>query len=245
MKHFKNFMRYLVLGEKSSSRRYVAYLRKQGIQVGEDVRFFSPCHTFVDVTNPWLLTIGDHVSITHGVTILTHDYAWSVVKGHPDSRGRILGAQSAVTIGSNVFIGMNAVITRGVTIGDHVIIGAGSVVTSDCESGWVYAGNPARKQLSLEEFRKKREKLQLSEAKDVFRRYTDRFGREPEKEVFSEYFPLFSTAAEASGNPVFRRQMETGGTFDACFAWMEGENPRFENFDAFLEFCRSGEETSC
>ena len=107
MNCIKNLLRHLVLGEKASSRRYVAFLRKQGVQVGREVRFFDPAHTHVDVTNPWLLTIGDHVSITRGVTILTHDYAWSVIKGHPDSRGALLGAQSPVTIGSNVFIGMN------------------------------------------------------------------------------------------------------------------------------------------
>lgn len=245
MNILKEFLRHLVLGEKASSRRFVAYLRKKGVQVGENVRFFSPGHGFVDVSNPWLLTIGDHVSITHGVIILTHDYAWSVVKGCPDSRGMLLGAQSPVTIGSNVFIGMNAVITRGVTIGDHVIIGAGSVVTGDCESGYVYAGNPARKVMSLAEFREKREKLQLSEAKEVFRAYRARYGREPEKEVFSEYFPLFCRASEASANPVFRRQMETGGSFDACCAWLDSRPPRFEGFEAFAAFCREEEEKEC
>ena len=243
MNYIKELLRYLIRGEKASSRRYVAFLRKKGVQVGLDVRFFDPVHTFVDVTNPWLLTMGDHVSITRGVTILTHDYSWSVVKGHPDSRGALLGAQSPVTIGSNVFLGMNAIITRGVTIGDHVIIGAGSVVTGDCESGFVYAGNPARKLMSLEEFRDKREQQQIKEAKAVYRSFVARFGREPEMGVFSEYFPLFCTPAQAAAHPVFRRQMETGGTFDAYFQWMQSRPPRFESYGAFLAFCR--EEGPC
>lgn len=243
MNYIKELLRYLIRGEKASSRRYVAFLRKKGVQVGLDVRFFDPVHTFVDVTNPWLLTMGDHVSITRGVTILTHDYSWSVVKGHPDSRGMLLGAQSPVAIGSNVFIGMNAIITRGVTIGDHVVIGAGSVVTGDCESGFVYAGNPARKLMSLEEFRDKREQQQIKEAKAVYRSFVARLGREPEMAVFSEYFPLFCTAAQAAVHPVFRRQMETRGTFDACFQWMQSRPPRFESYGAFLAFCR--EEGPC
>ena len=242
MNGIKELLRLLVLGEKASSRRYVAFLRKKGVQVGQDVRFFDPVHTHVDVTSPWLLTIGDHVSITRGVTILTHDYSWSVVKGHPDSRGALLGAQSPVTIGSNVFIGMNAIITRGVTIGDHVIIGAGSVVTGDCESGFVYGGNPARKLMSLEEFRAKREKLQVKEAKTVYRSFLARFGREPEMAVFSEYFPLFCTPEQAAAHPRFRRQMETGDTFDACYQWMQAQ-PRFESYEAFLAFCREEEGT--
>lgn len=243
MKMIRKTVRNLILGEKADSRRYVDFLRKKGVKVGEHVRFYSPLHTFVDLSAPWLLTIGDNVSITHGVVILTHDYAWSVVKGHPDSRGEILGAQAPVTIGSNVFIGMNAVITRGVTIGDHVIIGAGSVVTKDCESGWVYGGNPAGKLQTLAQFREKRQKAQFAEAKQLARVWRDRYGRDPAPEVFSEYFPLFCTGREAADNPVFRRQMETGGTFRACLEWMEEQGPRFDGFEAFLAACY--EEEPC
>lgn len=244
MNCIKELLRQLVLGEKASSRRYVTFLQKKGVQVGRDVRFFDPVHTHVDVSSPWLLAIGDHVSIARGVIILTHDYSWSVVKGHPDSRGVLLGAQSPVTIGSHVFIGMNAIINRGVTIGDHVIIGSSSVVTGDCESGFVYAGNPARKVMTIGEFREKREKCREEEAKTVYRSFVARFGREPEMAVFSEYFPLFCTAEQAAAHPGFRRQMETGGTFDDCFQWMQEQPPRFESYGAFLAFCRE-EEGPC
>ena len=76
-------------------------------------------------------------------------------------RGGIFGASGNVTIGDNVFIGMNAIITRNVTIGDNVIIGVGSIVTKDCESGYVYAGNPAHKIMSIDQFYDKRKELQL------------------------------------------------------------------------------------
>lgn len=45
-----------------------------------------------------------HVRITEGVKILTHDYAWAVLK---TETGAILGASGTVKIGDNVFIGMN------------------------------------------------------------------------------------------------------------------------------------------
>ena len=125
--------------------KYVSFLRKQGVCIGDDVTIYSPTKTMIDITAPWLLRIGNHVRITQGVVILTHDYSWSVLKQLPKNAGRILGAQSPVTIGDNVFIGMNAIITRGVTIGDNVVIGAGSVVTKDCEANSVYAGVPAKK----------------------------------------------------------------------------------------------------
>lgn len=40
----------------------------------------------------------------------------------------------------------------GVTIGDDVIVGAGSVVTRDLDSNSVYAGVPARRLSSIEEY---------------------------------------------------------------------------------------------
>lgn len=51
------------------------------------------------------------------------------------------------TIDPIVLIGMGAIIMDDVHIPSHVIIGAGSVVTQgkQLESGWIYAGAPARK----------------------------------------------------------------------------------------------------
>ena len=50
-----------------------------------------------------------------------------------------------ITIGNDCWFGGNVTILPGVTIHDNVVVGAGSVVTHDLESGWVYAGNPAKK----------------------------------------------------------------------------------------------------
>ena len=114
---------------------------------------------------PWLISMGDNVRITHVVIILTHDYSWSVLKKLPHKGGAVFGAQAPVKIGNNVFVGMNAIITRGVTIGDNVIIGAGSVVTHDCESNSVYAGSPAKKIMTIDEYYAKREEKQFEEEK--------------------------------------------------------------------------------
>jgi acetyltransferase-like isoleucine patch superfamily enzyme len=49
-----------------------------------------------------------------------------------------------ITIGDNVWIGMNSVIMPGVAIGDNVVIGANSVVTGNIPSNVIAVGNPCR-----------------------------------------------------------------------------------------------------
>ena len=49
-----------------------------------------------------------------------------------------------VTIGDDVIVFANAVISPGVTIGDRAVIAAGAVVTSDVPAGALVGGAPAR-----------------------------------------------------------------------------------------------------
>lgn len=148
-----------------------------------------------------------------------------------------MGAQSPVVIGNQVFIGMHSVVTRGVTIGDNVIIGAGSVVTKDCESNSVYAGNPAKRIMSIEEYYYKRKERQFAEAKTMAIRYKERFGKKPPKEVFSEYFMLFATKDEATQNEVFQRQMKILMNYDECQQYMTNHEPMFSSYEEFLSAC--------
>lgn len=234
MSFVKKFLKNIIYGEKASSEKYVKFLRNKGVSIGKNVRFYAPAHTVIDVQTPFILSIGNNVCITHGVVILTHDYAWSVIKR---KTGCVLGAQSPVVIGNNVFIGMNAVITRGVTVGDNVIIGAGSVVTKDCEADSVYAGNPAKRIMSLEDYTKKREAVQFEEAKALALAYRDRFGEDPPKEVFREYFMLFSSAEAVESCREYKNQLECCGNYDESIVYMRGRTPIFDSFEDFLRTC--------
>ena len=227
----------LLLGCRRSSASFTAYLRKHGIVVGQDVTFHDPASTVVDIQNPHLITIGDHVNITRGVVILTHDYSWSVLKRYPTSAGGIFGACGHVTIGNNVFIGVNAIITRGVTIGDNVIIGAGSIVTKDCPSDGVYAGNPARYIMSIEEYCQRRQQAQLAEAKEQAIAYYARHGVYPAPEVFHEFFMLFSSDEAATANPVFNNKMKLCCNPEDSHNYLQNHPPVFENYEAFLKYC--------
>lgn len=50
------------------------------------------------------------------------------------------------TLGNRILVGMGAIVMDGVVVDDEVIIAAGAVVTpgKHLESGYVYAGNPAK-----------------------------------------------------------------------------------------------------
>lgn len=104
---------------------------------GSNVSVHPMC--YLDATGG--LTIGDDVSIAHGVSILTteHDYA---VLGVATRDAAVRPAP--VTIGNDVWIGAGARILAGVTIGDHAVVGAGAVVTRDVPPRRIVVGVPAR-----------------------------------------------------------------------------------------------------
>lgn len=227
----------IVYKEKATSETYINYLRKLGVSIGDDCTFYAPSQSPIDIQYPWMVTIGNHVRITAGVKILTHDYSWSVLKLMPGHEGEILGACGHVKIGDNVFIGRGTIITRNVTIGDNVIIGAGSVVTKDCESNGVYAGNPARRITDVESFYKKRKAAQLQEAREMARSYVDRYGKKPEPEVFHEFFMLFCTDETVRKNEVFSQKVKLCDNAEQSLEYMAITSPVFNNYDEFLNYC--------
>jgi len=91
------------------------------------------------------LKIGRHCSISSGVQIYTHDSVrWTLDGLEKDHDNYTHIDRASVTIGDNVYIGANAVVTKGVTIGDHCVIGAGAVVTQSLPARSVAMGIPAR-----------------------------------------------------------------------------------------------------
>lgn len=238
----KKVIRKLILREKASSEAFVEYLKKRGVKIGNDCYIPEPSSVLVDLTDPWLITMGDNVTLTHGVVLLTHDYGWSVPKKYGKLKGAVLGSQAPVKIGNNVFIGVNTVIVKGVTIGDNVIIGAGSIVSKDCESNGVYVGNPAKKVMDIEEYVAKRESRQFEEARRLFHAYRERFSSDPPKKVFKEYFMLFCTADEAANLPEFRLRMENCGNYDETVSYMNSRKPMFNSYEEFLVKCNENVE---
>ena len=79
------------------------------------------------------ITIGEGCVIASGVNII--DSNGHVVKSLDRTKG--MDEPMPVTIGRNVWIGMNATILKGTTIGDNSIVGAGAVVKGTYGAGSV------------------------------------------------------------------------------------------------------------
>jgi acetyltransferase-like isoleucine patch superfamily enzyme len=128
----------------------VAYLRGLGARIGRETAILNDVQGFG--TEPWLVEIGDRVTITAGVVFLTHDGSSRVFR-HRIPEGSAFGnVFGAVRVLDNSFVGVNAILLPGVTVGPNSIVGAGSVVSHDVAPETVAAGVPARTLCSLDEY---------------------------------------------------------------------------------------------
>lgn len=131
-----NFFKQLVDLYQRIVKSGVEYAKYKGVSVGNDCRIYT--RNFG--SEPWLISIGNKVTITSGVVLLTHDGStWLMT----DDKGRRY-RYSKVEIGNNVFIGVNSIIMPGVIIQNDVIVAAGSIVTKSIPQGSIVAGNPAK-----------------------------------------------------------------------------------------------------
>ena len=123
-----------------------------GGKCGRDFKFYGEFPG-----EPYLVEIGDDVTIALGTHLLTHDN--SVIKCNIDATdyfGRIV-------IGDHCFIGANSILLPGVRLGERTIVGAGSVVTKSFPQGnVVIAGNPAKVLCTVDEFAAKKARISVN-----------------------------------------------------------------------------------
>ena len=118
------------------------YARHIGVTIGKNC--------FIDTRNwssePYLITIGDNVQVTRGVSIHTHGGGNAVREKYPD-----FDVFGKVIIEDWAYIGAHSQIMPGVTIGRGALVAAGSIVTKSVVPGTVVGGNPARYICTVEE----------------------------------------------------------------------------------------------
>lgn len=109
IKKLTHFIRLLIYSPEQ-------YARSVGVKIGEkcwiNTRHFG--------SEPYLISIGDHVQITKGVEFLTHGGGWIYREEIPD-----MDYFGKIIIKDNVYIGTGSYILPGVTIESNVVVAAG------------------------------------------------------------------------------------------------------------------------
>lgn len=113
--------------------------KKIGVNIDESSRIISMPNFG---SEPYLITIGKHVTISSEVNFVTHDGATWCFRETDEYKG--IFKYGKIFVGDNCFIGMRSIILPGVKIGNNCIVAAGAVVTKDVPDGCIVGGVPAR-----------------------------------------------------------------------------------------------------
>lgn len=151
------------------------YYRAIGVKIGKNCRIYRSSFG----TEPYLISLGNHVHIGERVRFITHDGgAWVVRELTGCSDWDYFGT---IQIDDNVFIGNDVILLPNVHIGKNCVIGAGAIVTKNIPAGSIVAGVPARRIRSVEEYCRKIEaagfhtkKMKAKEKEDFLRKYFKR-----------------------------------------------------------------------
>ena len=129
------FKQFLLSGTFATPENY---LKSNGVKIGKGC-FISPCH--LSTSEGYLIEIGNYCRIAKEVEFFTHGMIHSIRIKYSDPDLDYFGK---IKIGDYVQIGVGAKILAGVTIGNNVIIGADSVVSKSIPDGCMVAGNPVK-----------------------------------------------------------------------------------------------------
>jgi len=129
---------------KWATNTYLYFLERWGATFeGRPSYISSKCD--IDGTDYSLLTIGEGVTISSYVRVLTHD--WS-----PHTMGKAMGVYTdkplghikPISIGDFSFIGTGSIVMPGTSIGKGCVIGAGTVARGTIPDYSLVIGSPAK-----------------------------------------------------------------------------------------------------
>jgi acetyltransferase-like isoleucine patch superfamily enzyme len=126
---------------------WVRWLKRQGLQIADDCRLMG----FPDFgSEPYLISIGKHVTISVDVLFVTHDGGTFVFRDQP--RYEEVVKFGRITIHDNCFIGARTILMPGITVGPNAVVAAGAVVTKSVAPNTVVGGVPAKPICTVEQY---------------------------------------------------------------------------------------------
>lgn len=117
----------------------VRYFRSQGAEIGEGVEIYG-ANLFTFGSEPYLVSIGNQVTISHNVDFITHDGGVRVAR-HKYPGAYLYGR---IHVADHCFLGARCILLPGARVGAGSVIGSGSIVTGEIPAGVVAVGAPAR-----------------------------------------------------------------------------------------------------
>jgi len=131
---------------KQATKLQIDFFKKYGMRMNGKARYIS-AKVWFDSTDYSLISLGNRITISSNVRILTHD--WSLDTVHEsificDTKDRPIGQTKGIEIGDYSFIGTGSIIMPGAKIGKNVIIGAGTVVRGTISDYSIVIGNPCK-----------------------------------------------------------------------------------------------------
>ena len=88
------------------------------------------------------IEVGRDCLIASGCKFIDHDH--DTRRGAGPMHG-LAGAEAAIVVEADVWLGVNVVVLKGVTLGEGAVVGAGAVVTKSIPAYEIWAGIPARR----------------------------------------------------------------------------------------------------
>ena len=140
---FKRYLLMIGMNLLPFSSFRILLMRICGISLGKGN--YIGFNVMPDTNFPELIKIGNNVTISHNVQLITHTA--SPVNSFLSSKYK---KSKNILIKDGSWIGMGAIILPGTTIEENCFIGAGSVVSGSTKSYTLVAGNPSKEIKSFE-----------------------------------------------------------------------------------------------
>lgn len=125
------------------------YYRQKGAHIGKNCTFIGD--NIGLSSEPYLIKIKDNVRVSFDVNFITHDGGTYVLRQQEPN----ICIYGPIIVNENTFIGAQSIILPNIVIGKNVIVGAGSIVTKSIPDNEVWAGVPARRICTIDEYKGK------------------------------------------------------------------------------------------